>query len=122
MRAAAALTVLTLLPLLQACGENCQSTCRHVYDEAECGVVVPGVGPDELIRECVNECENAMKKVGQASYDPTTTPSAADNIVLQNETEAANWIDCVWSLAPEPGYSEGCKNIDPAERGVCAPI
>ena len=122
MRAVAAVALISLLPVLQACGENCQSTCRHVYDASECGIVVPGVGPDELIKECVSECEEAMKHVGQASYDPTITPAAADNIVLENEAEAAAWIDCVWSLAPEPGYSEGCLNIDPSERGVCAPI
>ena len=122
MRAIAALTLIALLPALQACGESCQSTCRHVYDASECGVVVPGVGPDELIKECVSQCEEALLHVGEPSYDPTTTPSAADNIVLSNEAEVANWIDCVWERAPDDGYSEGCKNIDPAERGVCAPI
>ena len=121
MRSFVVLTTVALLPLLAACGENCQTTCRHVYDASQCGVVVPGVGPGELIDSCVEECELALKSTGEARYDPYTTAAGSDSIILQNEAEVANWIDCVWDHAPE-GAQASCVNINPKERGVCAPI
>ncbi len=106
---------------LSGCGENCQSTCRHVYDPSECGVVLPGVTPEELIKTCVNECEAALLRAGDMRFDPNTTPAADDAWRLENEAEAAAWIDCVWTQAPA-GKPEACDNIRPQEGGICAPI
>lgn len=107
---------------LTGCGESCESTCQHVYDPSECGVVLPGVTPKELIQTCVRECNTALQKTGEMRFDPNQTLGSDDAWKLENEQEAAAWIDCVWSQAPEDGKTPACANIDPAEGGICAPI
>ena len=107
---------------LSGCGENCQTTCRHVYAEDECGIVSPGQTPADIIKDCVDECSNALQQTGTAGYDPFVTPASDDSIALENEAEAAAWMDCVWQAVPDPGYSQACENINPKEGGVCAPI
>lgn len=104
------------------CGENCQSTCRHVYDDSECNVSKGGIQTGELLDTCVSECEAAMKVPGEmGDYDPFVRVSAADTIRLENESQAAAWIDCVWEIAPEPGFTPECSGLDP-QTGYCAPI
>jgi hypothetical protein len=115
------LATVALLPLLAACGENCQTTCTHLYDGSQCGFAVPGLTPADLIGACVSDCEAALQTAGKAGYDPYTTSAAEDSIRLENEEEVANWIDCVWDHAPE-GAQASCVNINPKEGGVCAPI
>ena len=110
------------LSWLSGCGENCQSTCQRVYDPSECGVVLPGVTPKELINTCVSECESALQRQGDQRFDPVTTPASDDAWRLQNEAEAAAWIDCVWDQAPGAGPGPVCANIDPQQGGICAPI
>lgn len=107
---------------LSGCGENCESTCTRVYDPSECGVVLPGVTPEDLITTCVSECEDALQRTGELRFDPKQTPAADDAWRLQNEAEAAAWMDCVWEQAPGTGPSKTCANIDPQQGGICAPI
>lgn len=107
---------------LSGCGENCQSTCRHVYDPSECGIELPGVTPDSLIKTCTRECESALQRTGEMRFDPAQTPAQDDAWSLDNEAEAAAWIDCVWDQVPDEGKSAACGNIDPQQGGICAPI
>lgn len=116
------LPVLLALPLLTGCGETCQSTCTHVYDPSECGIIIPGVGTDKIVGECVRQCERALATPGDiGTYDPKSRNTGAD-IKLENDQQAAAWIDCVWEIAPEPGPQESCSQLDPAIGGKCAPI
>ena len=109
---------------LQAgCGENCQSTCDHIYSESECDVRELGRTADRSIRDCVARCENALQQVGDlGDYDPYVKRPATEKVELENEKQAAAWIDCVWDFAPQQGPSAGCVDIDPATGGYCAPI
>ena len=104
--------------LLAACGPNCQSTCKHVFDPSECGIHPPGVETAEQIRDCAHACENALNKAGNLdSYDPDT-PDYSGEVELENEKQAAAWMDCVWETTPD-ATAEQCENL---EIGYCAPI
>lgn len=107
---------------LSGCGENCQSTCEHVYAESECGIVLAGVSADELISTCTRQCESALQLTGEQRFDPAVTPATEQSWELKYESEASAWIDCVWDNVPDPGPSKACANIDPKQGGVCAPI
>lgn len=122
MRVAWGLVAIGAAWSLSGCGENCRSTCTHVYAESECNIVLFGVTPDNLIDECVRECESALQHVGEQRFEPSETPASDDAWTLENEAEAAAWMDCVWSQVPEEGPSPACANIDPAQGGICAPI
>ncbi len=109
--------LLLLVPVaVVGCGYDCQSTCRRVYDESECNVAaeIGGASSDELIRQCVDECETALRKVGSmGSYDPRTQRNPLVDEQLENERQAAEWMDCVWEA--------DCSQLDPAS-GICHPI
>lgn len=122
MRGMLVVASLTAVAWLSGCGENCQSTCEHVYSTDECGIVLPGVSADELIGSCVTQCERALQVTGEKRFEPREVPGTDDQWNLQNEAEASAWIDCVWEMAPDPGPSKACANIDPKQGGVCAPI
>ena len=102
------------IPLAVAgCGYNCQSTCFRIYDPSECAVVIAGVQSSERIRDCITECENALDAVGpMGTYDPNSAGGTSRH-VLQNERQAAEWMDCVWAAE--------CTELDPV-AGVCHPI
>ena len=108
--------------VLQGCGETCTTTCNHVYAESECGVIKQGSTPADLIKTCTEECENALLHAGDmGDYEPYEHHFIDDGLTLDNETQAAAWIDCVWDTAPEPGHQNTCDNLNPAS-GICAPI
>lgn len=114
--------VLLAVPLLTGCGETCQSTCDHVYASSECGIHIPGATTDKVIGDCVRSCERALSTPGDmGTYDPHARNPGV-KIELETDQQAAAWIDCVWEIAPEPGYQDTCKQLDPAIGGKCAPI
>ncbi|MCB9677071.1 MAG: hypothetical protein H6737_18280 [Alphaproteobacteria bacterium] len=105
--------------VLVGCGPNCQSTCEHVYNT--CGIEKPGQDQRELTRDCVYECETALKNSGElGEYNPNQRRSTSESIVLENDAQATAWMDCVWFIAPE-GTPEQCEDLDP-RSGYCAPI
>ena len=105
--------------VLTACGPNCQKTCDQVYNV--CGIDKPGQSKEELILSCVNECNSALQSSGDLDgYQPDSRRSSSESIVLDNETQAAAWMDCVWKHAPD-GTPEQCEELDP-RSGYCAPI
>lgn len=113
MRLVFSAIVLTV-PLLSACGPNCQTTCTRIYSSAEngCGIAVPGRDEDQVIRDCVDECEFALARPGEiGDYDPNTRNTSGTAIELQNEKQAAIWMDCV--------EQTDCVALD---DGFCAPI
>lgn len=99
---------------LAGCDKNCQNTCSRIYDASECGVVIPGVTTEALKRDCEAECETALKQAGEmGDYNPYNLRNPMENPVLENERQAAAWMDCVWDAE--------CPELDPAS-GICAPI
>lgn len=102
------------------CGPNCQSSCAHVFDKAECGIARPGVEASEQVRDCTTACEYALTQPGEiGDYDPDT-PNFSSGVSLDNERQAAAWMDCVWATAPEGSLSgsDECRSLD---EGYCAP-
>lgn len=95
-----------------ACGENCQSACGKIYDPAECGVQIGGVTAAELTRDCVNQCEDALAQTGpMGTYDPNTRRDPLSPSVVENEKQAAAWMDCVAAAT--------CEDLEPSTGGLC---
>lgn len=122
MRSAVPFAVLLLAAATSGCGENCQSTCRHVFAASECNIQPGGLTPESLISDCVSECSFALRNSGELDgYDPYSKhPPTDGQPKLETDQQAAAWIDCVWSKAPLEGYSSGCEQLEPA-NGFCAP-
>jgi hypothetical protein len=100
--------------LLYGCNHSCQDTCGRIYSESECNVIVPGVTPERLRSDCEEQCENALTKAGSmGSYNPYNRAPPDREIVLENERQAAAWMECVWDVE--------CAQLDPSS-GICPPI
>jgi hypothetical protein len=100
------------------CGPTCQSTCRHVFDPSECDYHPPGIDPEQQIRECAAECNGALDLAGEvADYDPNT-PDYTGEVRLENEKQAASWMECVWDRTPDASEDQ----CDDLAVGYCAPV
>lgn len=94
-----ALLGLTTVTALSACSEvrSCQNACQRAFREDECAFGAGLVG-DDAVRDCINECENALRRSGElGQYDPDDYDSVdrSTTFELANEAQAAAWIDCV---------------------------
>ena len=114
MRLTGMLVVATAL--LAGCGPDCRSSCERLYldgpDQCNINVAdqVGAEGADELVRNCMATCDDAMTKTGElGDYDPNVRGSA-DSVTLQNEKQAAAWMDCVAETS--------CDNLG---DGYCPP-
>lgn len=113
MRVLVASIALVAAPLVAGCTKNCQNTCERIYG-AECGITLPGISSDELQGDCQNECEQALQTPGaMGSYNPYNQRDPTKDFHLENEKQAAEWMDCVWQAT--------CEDLDPV-TGVCYPI
>ena len=90
------------LVALQGCGPDCQSSCDKLFGdgEGECNIQVPGkegeAGRVEMTRDCVSHCEQALARNGDVGdYSPNERAGANDEVSLDNEKQAALWMDCV---------------------------
>ena len=102
-----------VLATLTGCGPNCQSTCNRIYgDEPDCAIQRAGRDKTELVNYCLNECENALTSPGELEgYDPFVAQGQSESISIDNEKQAALWMDCVTESA-----------CDRLTSGYCAPI
>jgi hypothetical protein len=92
------------------CGPNCQSACFKIYAEAECDVSTPGQSWEDAYKDCVEECDNALSQPGDlAGFDPDERNTSGESVTLENEQQAAAWMDCVEETA--------CERL---EEGYCA--
>jgi len=102
------------LPLATGCGPNCQSTCNRLYTSGgdNCNIERPGMDQVDLIDQCMDVCEFALQKPGDVgSYDPNNLHGSSSAVDLENEKQAAVWMDCIANTA--------CEDL---ENGLCAPI
>ena len=109
------LTVLVVLTsLLTSCGPTCQSTCSRLYAEDQCYIQRAGHRDQtELRQRCLNECDDALKTPGPVGgYDPYESAGSSINIELENETQAALWMDCI--------SEQDCERLE--KGGFCAPV
>jgi hypothetical protein len=117
-------SILLLLPiaaLATACsGPTCQSSCERLYGDqpatgdepAQCNLATlfPDTEPAEMMDSCMAHCNDAVARNGEAGdYDPNQRAGAAE-VSLDNERQAALWMDCVEQTS-----------CDLLKTGVCAP-
>lgn len=118
MRPALALAVTGLL-FAVGCGPNCQSTCQRIYSngvndagQEDCSIQRPGRTQGDLIDTCMDNCENALDVPGElGTYDPYTRTSSNQSVQLDNDQQAAIWMECV--------EQTDCERMG---TGYCAPI
>jgi hypothetical protein len=104
------------------CGYNCQDTCQHVYAASECNVATGQIDETQKIDDCIDVCQEALLRAGEVGdYDPYTPYRSGEQPQIENDKQAALWMECVWSKAPEPGYQAGCEDLQTTE-GYCSPI
>ena len=108
----AGLVVLT--SVISSCGPTCQSTCSRLYSEDQCFIRRAGhVDQTDLRKRCMDECEDALKIPGTvAGYDPYESSGSSINIELENEMQAALWMDCI--------NEQSCERLE--SGGFCAPV
>lgn len=117
MRASTVLLV-SLVALASGCGPDCYSSCEKIFGDAadECDIQIPGKegesGRQEMISQCVAHCESALSNNGDiGDYTPNERASGDDDIALENEKQAALWMDCVSETS--------CDNLN---KNYCAPV
>ena len=112
MRALTVLAVVVAGLASVGCGENCQSSCQKIYDPSECGVQIGGVTSTELTRSCISECQDALANTGpMGDYDPFTRRDPLNPKTIDNEKQAAAWMDCVAAAT--------CEDLEPSTGGLC---
>ncbi len=101
-----------------AVGPSCYDSCEKLFGDGDgqCNIQIPGKeGPSgraEMVSRCVAHCESAMNRAGEiGNYTPNERASGDDDISLENEQQAALWMDCVAQTS--------CDLLD---KNYCAPI
>lgn len=89
---------------LTGCGPDCESTCTKLYSQNECNIQRAGAEREELLTECSDRCEVALDNPGDADadYNPADKmpPSETqESSIIETDTEAAMWMDCVEETA-----------------------
>jgi len=94
-------------------GPSCQSTCSTIFGEPpdQCGLQVPGKDLEDSFRDCRDACEVALTQTGEVGdYNPFEANTGGFAAVLENEKQAALWMDCV--------EEHSCEDLS---DGFCAP-
>ena len=101
-----------------ALGPSCRDACEKIFGDGdgECNIQIPGKegasGRAEMVSTCVSHCESAMNRSGEiGDYSPNERASGDDDIALENEQQAALWMDCVADTS--------CDNLN---SNYCAPV
>ena len=105
--------VLLILGTLVGCGPNCNSTCQALYgDQPNCQIQRGGKSQTELLSDCQNYCEEALKHPGDlGDYQPYEAIGSTQSVELENEKQAAMWMECVSEMS-----------CDRLTDGYCAPV
>ena len=113
---------------VSGCGNDCQSSCTKLYGTTtdNCGdargekgtesyfqgLVNYGQSREKKNRQCMDECEGALERPGEVGdYSPTEYTPSDEATELENDRQAALWMDCV--------DSHSCDNL---ASGYCAPV
>lgn len=102
--------LLALTALTTACSPTCQTTCQRFYDETECAAGPAGIPNDDAINSCLTICQDALQVTGEPvttgdrRFDPQIISPGNISSTLENEQEAAAWMDCVASFADDECY------------------
>ena len=104
----------SLAVLGTGCGPTCQATCNRLYQEADpnCNIQSVAMDRSELLTECNNACEDALDVPGEiGDYTPHEYTPSSKSITLENDKQAALWMDCVAETS--------CEHLN---DGYCAPV
>ncbi|MEL6346203.1 MAG: hypothetical protein AAFV53_24040 [Myxococcota bacterium] len=92
-------------------GPDCQDTCNKLYQSEQCDRT-SDERRDDRLNACNDACEQALEIPGeQGDYDPYDFLDNNSEIELENDKQAAVWMECIDTLT--------CDNID---QGQCRPI
>jgi hypothetical protein len=119
LKIAVSFVAVTTTLALTACGPNCQSTCNRLYSSGsnsdgveDCSISRPGRSDTDLIDTCLTECEQALSEPGEiGAYDPFVQQGSNTSIELENERQAALWMECI--------EEQSCQRLS---EGYCAPV
>lgn len=119
LKIAVSFVAVTTTLALTACGPNCQSTCNRLYSSGsnadgveDCSISRPGRSDSELIDVCLTECDQALSTPGEVgAYDPFVQQGQNTSIELENERQAALWMECI--------EEQSCSRLS---EGYCAPV
>ncbi|MFN7145846.1 MAG: hypothetical protein ACK4YP_18870 [Myxococcota bacterium] len=99
-------------------GPSCYDACEKLFGDGDgqCNIVVPGKdgasGRAEMTSSCIAHCESAMNRAGEiGDYAPNERAPGGEDISLDNEQQAALWMDCVSETS--------CDNLN---KNYCAPV
>lgn len=108
---ASATGLLAVALATSGCGPDCYSTCSKLYQE-ECNFESPGQTQSELLDTCVETCQSALITPGDVGeYNPYEKQPGDAAITIENDRQAALWMDCIAETA--------CEKL---EEGYCAPV
>ena len=102
-RAASAFTLLLAAAGLVGCAQHdCHTSCSKLFGDGdgECAIQVPGHadanGQAEIEQQCEGYCDAAMNQSGAVGdYDPNVRASGNEDVGLENDAQAALWMDCI---------------------------
>lgn len=101
-QAASGLALVGLAAVLAGCGPTCQDSCRRMYAEDQCDAGTAGLSTETVIGECTRVCQSALQVPGpdvdaaDRRFNPEVLVPAGSAPTLENERQAAAWMDCVW--------------------------
>ena len=110
------LTVVSVTAALAAgCGPSCQSSCNRLYQDVGsggCGIESAGTTQSELVTMCLDACSDALDKTGDiGDYNPYERTPSNISVDLENDRQAAIWMECVAETS--------CEYLD---DGYCEPV
>lgn len=94
---------------------DCARSCEKLFgDKAEqCNIQVPGhtgdQGRQDMISACEDHCEQAMGQAGEVGdYNPNVRTSGNEDVFLENDAQAALWMQCIDETACDDLNSNYC--------------
>ncbi len=102
-----------LSSLLAGCADahDCNKSCEKLFGQqaGECNIPIPGHTGDEMLTMCEDHCEQAMSQAGEAGdYNPNERTSGNEDVALENDAQAALWMQCVDETACDDLKSNYC--------------
>ncbi len=106
-----------VLPWMISCGPDCQTTCEKLYAQgAACEFTSAGdPNGEKNFTRCMETCNEAIQTPGDAGdYNPNEKTPSSQSIDLENDQQAALWMDCI--------EEKSCELLKTSGGRFCAPI
>lgn len=94
---------------------DCTTACLKLFGDKEkqCNIQVPGhtgdQGRQDMINTCEDHCEQAMGQAGElGDYNPNERSSGNEDVAIENDAQAAVWMDCISETACDDLNSNYC--------------